>query len=100
MVVFEIGSLLHRMAGPAHLGHPYSQFNARLTRENIVCDVTIGTGGRVFLPLRQRLGMSPLLVTLVFLGMTFLTFLIVEKKSRNSAQEFWVRVFDTLFFNI
>ena len=100
MIVFEIGSLLRRMAGSTHLGHPYSQFNARLIRENIVCDVAIATGGRVFLPLHQRLGMGALEVTLVLLGVTFLTFLIVEKKSRNSVQEFWVGVFHTLFFNI
>jgi hypothetical protein len=44
--------------------------------------------------------MGALEIALVFLGMTFLALLVVEKKSRNSAQEFRVRVFHTLFLNI
>jgi hypothetical protein len=80
VIVFEIGSLLHRMADPAHLGHPHAQFNTGLTGDDIVCHVTVTTGGRVFFPLNQRLGMGPPEITLVFLGVTLFTFFVIEKK--------------------
>lgn len=100
MVIFKIRSLLDWMACPAHLGHPYSQFNAGPTRENVVCDVAVATGGRIFLPLHQCLGMGALEIALVFLRMTFLTFLVVEKKRGYSFKELRIRMFHTLFFNI
>jgi hypothetical protein len=71
-----------------------------LTGENIVRDVAVAAGGGIFLPFRQRLGMGALEIALVFLGMTFLALFVVEKKSRNSAQELRVRVFHTFFFDV
>jgi hypothetical protein len=100
VVVLEIGSLLNRMADPTHVGHPFSQLNTRLAREDIVRHVAVPTGGRILLSLYECLRMCPSKITLVFLRMTLLTFLIIKKEGGHSAQEFWVRMLHTLFFDI
>ena len=100
MIVLEIRPLFTGMADPTHVGHPPSQRNTRLTREDIVCHMTVATGGRVFLPLHQRPGMGTLQIILVFLGMTLLTFFVIEKKCGYPSKEFWIRMFYTFFLDV
>ena len=100
MIVLEIRSLFTGMADPTHVGHPFSQLNTRLTRKDIVCHVTVAAGRRVFLPLHQRPGMGTLQIVLVFLGMTLLTFFVIEKKCGYPSKEFWIRMFYTFFLNV
>ncbi len=100
MIVLEICSLFTGMADPTHLGHPSSELQARLTRYDIVCDMAVTTGRRVFLPFDQRPGMGTLKIILVFLGMTLLTFLVIEKKCGYPFKEFWIRMFHTFFLDV
>ena len=100
MIVLEIGPLFNGMADPAHLGHPSSEFEARLTGGDIVGDVTMAAHRRIFLLLHQGLGMGSLQIALILLGMTFLTFLVIEEEDRNSAKELWVRMLHSFFLEV
>jgi hypothetical protein len=88
------------MANTAHLGHPSSEFKTGLAREDIVAHMTASTGRRILLSLYECLRMCPFKITLVFLRMTLLTFLVIEKKRRYSPQQLWIRMLDPLFFNV
>jgi hypothetical protein len=100
VIVLEIGSLFNGMTDPAHLGHPSSEFEARLTGGDIVGDVTMAAERRIFLLLHQGLGMGSLQIALILLGMTFLTFLVIVEKDGNSAKKRWVRMLHSLFLKV
>jgi hypothetical protein len=100
VVVLKIGSLLDQMTGTTHLGHPSPQFETRSTGEDIMSHMTVSTGRRILFLLHQGLGMSSLKIALIFLGMTFLTFLIIVEEGGNSAEKLWVRMFHTFFLEV
>jgi hypothetical protein len=88
------------MANATHLRHPSSKFKARLIGKNVVGDMAISAGWSVFLPLNQGYGMSPVEIALVFLRMAPFTLFVIVKERRGSAEEFWVWVFHSFFFNV
>ncbi len=100
MVILEIGPLLDRVANAAHLCHPSSQFQAALTSDHIVRDVTVATGGRILFLVRPCLGMGSLQVTLVLLRMALFTSFVIVKERRHSLEEVWVGVFFPFFFDV
>jgi hypothetical protein len=63
-------------------------------------DMTVAAGRGVFFLLHQGLGMGPLEITLVFLGVTPLASLIIVEEGGGSAEEFWIRMFSSFFFDI
>jgi len=100
MVVLEIGSFLYGVADTAHLGHPFSKFEAGLAGVHIMSDMTASAGRSIFFLFRERFGMSAFQITLIFLGMTSFTFLIIIEERGCPAKEPWIRVLDTFFFYI
>ena len=100
MIILEIRLFSDGMTDTAHLRHPSPKFKARLIGNNVVGDMTIPTGGSIFLLLQQRLGMSSLEIALVFLRMASFTFFVIVKERRGSAEEFWIRMFHPFFFNV
>jgi hypothetical protein len=100
MVVLEVGPFLYGVADTAHLCHPLSKFETGLGRVHIMSDMTASAGRSVFFPLEECLGVSPFQITLVFLGMTSFTLLIIVEERGCPAKEPWIRVLDTFFFYI
>jgi hypothetical protein len=100
MVVFKIGSLLDGVANAAHLCHPFSKFESGLAGVHVMGNMAASAGWGVFFPLHQCFGMGPCQITLVFLGMTSFTSLIIVEERGCLSEELWVRVPDTFFFYI
>jgi hypothetical protein len=100
MIVFEIGLLLYRMTGTAHLGHPFSQFKTGLTGEDIMGHMTVSAGGRIFLFLQECFRMCPFDITLIFLWMALLTFFVIIEQSGNSAKKLRVWMLNPLFLDV
>jgi hypothetical protein len=63
-------------------------------------DMTVSAGRGILLFLNECFGVLPFEITLVFLGMTSFTLFIIIKKCGIPTQEFWVRVFQSFFFNV
>jgi hypothetical protein len=100
MVVFEIGSFLDGVANTAHFCHPFSKLEAGPAGVHVMADMTASAGRGIFPLFHQCFGVRPFQITLVFLGMTSFTSLIIVKERGCPAKEPWVRVLDTFFFYI
>jgi hypothetical protein len=100
MVVLEIRSFLYGVTDPAHLGHPFSEFEPGLAGDDIMRHMTVPARGSVLLPLQQGLGMGPLEITLILLRVTSLTPFIIVEKCRDSSKEFRIRMSSSFLFNI
>jgi hypothetical protein len=100
MIVLEIGSFLYGVTDPAHLGHPFSEFEPGLARNDIMRHMTVPARGSVLLLLYQGLGMGPLEGTLVLLRVTWLTSFIIVEKCGDSSKEFRIRMSSSFLFNI
>jgi len=100
MVVLEIGSSLDGVTNTAHLCHPFSKFEAGLAGDDIMADMTVSAGRDIYLLFHQCFGVCPFQKTLVFLGMTSFTSLIIVEERGCPAKKLWVRVPYTFFFYI
>jgi hypothetical protein len=100
MIILKIGPLLYGVTTTTHLGHPFPEVKTGLTREDIVGYMTVSTGGRIFLSRYKGFRVRPFKITLVFLRMTLLTSLVIEKKCGYPSEEFWIRMFYPFFLDV